>query len=214
MEQLKQIADPHGMISRIRHKMPPNCAVRKSNYCDHIIAMRMQGIAFLKIEEFLISQGKNFRISAPTIWRCFEHANKAGVTVELPLAEEMKERWGGSIDLDLATELGNQVLIQRKRIDALVRQEMKAQETNPRHFNKLIRAEMETLNSLIGNLNKMMKTPIDAAEERAKADDIRKGVNPDIDALTPDAEALMTDLILNGDLKVNSGDSDSKTVIQ
>jgi len=213
MEQLKKIADPQGMISRIRSKMPPNCAVRKSPYCDFIIAMRMQGIAFLKIEEFLISQDKKLRISAPTIWRCFEHANKAGMTVELPLAEELKERWGGSIDLDLANEMAGQVLLQRQRIDKMIRQEQKVQESKPGQFNKLIRAEMETLNSLVSTLNKMLKSPVEAAEERAKADDIRKGVAPEFEALTPDAEAMMTDMILGGDLKVDSGNSDNKQAV-
>jgi hypothetical protein len=65
----QKLPDPHGMIARVRARLPKNCSVRLSKYCDHIIAMRMQGLPFHQIETWLTEQGEAQRIPATTIWR-------------------------------------------------------------------------------------------------------------------------------------------------
>ena len=144
-----KLADPHGMIARIRRSLNPNCAVRLSPYCDVLISMRMQNIPYLQMEKFLIEQGKekneNYRISAPTLYRNFM---KTKLNIELPYAEELAERWGGRIDLDLVRELSGQILIQRQRVDKLVRREQQMQRKTPGYHDKRIRAEQDALMAL------------------------------------------------------------------
>lgn len=196
-----KLPDPHGMISRIRSRLPVNCSIRKSPFCDHIIGMRLQGISYHQIEDFLIEQGKEFRIPSSTIWRNFE-ATK--LKIEIPYGEELKERWGGQFDLDMAKELGNQILVQRQRINQMVRHEQDRKAANPGFYNKAIRAEMETMNSLVRNLREMMKSPEEAVRERVEADRLNAAASPDFE-VQDDAAKFLTDLILKGEVSV-SGD--------
>lgn len=205
MADIAKYPDPQGMIARVRSRLPKDCSVRKSSYCDHIIAQRLQGIPYHAIEKWLSEKGKESRISAATIWRNFK-ATKIRIT--LPYAEELAEQWGGTIDMDLARELTRQVLTQRQRVDHMVVQEAVKRRTAPLYTNKYIRAEMETLNNLIANLSKMMKNPVEAADERIKAAGMLKKVVGDMD-MTEEAEASLVEMILSGALTLGGTDEGS-----
>lgn len=205
---MQRLPDPHGMIARVRSKFPPNCSIRLSKFCDHIIAMRLQGVPYQKIAEWLEEQGKEHRIPIATLWRNFKQTK---MRIELPYAEEIAERWGGTIDLDVGRELAGQVMLQRMRVDKLVKAEARKQETSPTYLDKRIRFEMEVMNDMMRNLHGMMKDPVDAANERAKADAIKGGTQPI--AMSQDAEKLMEDMILSGDIKFKE-DPDAASTVQ
>lgn len=195
---IAKFPDPQGMIARVKARLPKNCAVKMSPYCDYVIAQRMQGIPYESIEKWLKERGPEFRISAATIWRNFK-ATK--IKINLPYAEELAEKWGGQIDLDLARELSRQVLVQRQRIDHMVQIEAEKRKSTPTFTNKLIRAEMETLNSLIHSLASMMKSPGDAVSERAAAEARLKKLGEGME-ISEEAEKKLVDMILSGAVKV------------
>jgi hypothetical protein len=205
MSDIAKYPDPQGMIARVRSRLPKDCSVRKSQYCDYVIAQRLQGIPYHAIEKWLGEKGKEHRIPQATLWRNFR-ATK--IRIELPYAEELAEQWGGSIDMDLARELTRQILTQRRRVDHMVVQEAKKRDQAPLYTNRLIRAEMETLNNLIANLHKMMKSPMEAAEERAKAAGLLKKVTGEMD-MTEEGENALVEMILSGALKLGGTDEGS-----
>jgi hypothetical protein len=198
-----KIPDPQGMISKIRSKMPPNCSVRKSPYCDMIIAQRLQGVPYRSIKQFLDGQGMQHSIPVATIARNLDCAKEA---IELPYAEELAERWGGSIDLDAIRMLAGQILLQRRRIDKMVKAEVEKQKTNANFFDKRIRAEMETFQNQLKSYQSQLKDPILAARERYQADGI---VQASELTLTAEGEKQLTDLVLSGQLRLGDGDRDS-----
>jgi hypothetical protein len=190
------VPDPHGMIARIRAQLTPNCAVRLSPFCDWIIAQRMQGVPYRDIENWLIEQGAEHRISAPGIWKNFQ---KVKIQIEIPYAEELAERWGGAIDLDLARVLQGEILAQRARIDRLMRNEKEQQKTKPTYHDKRISHERAALNDLIKTLHNMMKSPLEALKESEAADAAAAANNLTI---SDDAKALVRQMLLDGDLKL------------
>lgn len=200
MTDIARYPDPQGMISRVKARLPKNCSVKMSPYCDYIIAQRLQGVPYQAIEKWLKERGQDFRIPAATIWR---NIRATKIRINLPYAEELAEQWGGQIDLDLARELSRQILVQRQRVDHMVQQEADKRKSMPTFTNKLIRAEMETLNSLIHSLAGMLKNPMAAAEERAKADALVRKLGDGMD-MTPEAEGVLTEMILSGGLKIAS----------
>jgi len=189
------IPDPHGMIARIRAKLNPLCSVRNSKYCDVIIAMRMQGIAFMEIEKFLVSEGKQHRITASTVCR---NLKATKMQVQLPYAEEIAEKWGGQIDLDLTREISLQIMNQRKRIDHMLRQEEGVQKTNPRYVDKRIAREMEVLTGFVKTLQAQLKDPMEAAKESVAAQDMLEQAGH-VDVSEKGAEEL-TRMVLDGDI--------------
>lgn len=199
--QIQKLPDPHGMISRIKSRLPRNCAVARSPYCEVIISMRMQGIDFRSIEKWLIEQGDEFRISSPTICK---NLLRTKLSVELPYAEELAEKWGGRIDLDLARELAGQVIAQRKRVDLMQRQEEEKQKHNKRFFDKRLRQERDTLVEMTKTLHSMMKSPLDAANEALAASGLLTGLNL---SLSADATAVLKDLLLSGEMQFGETDS-------
>ena len=161
--QVQRLPDPHGMIARIKARMNRNCAVRISPYCEVIVSMRMQGINFRSIEEWLIEQGPEHRISAATLCR---NLKQSKMVVELNKAEELAEQWGGRIDLDLVREISGQILLQRKRVDKLqVREEKRQAGGEINYLDKRIRQERALLVEMVKTLFSMMKTPLEAAVE-------------------------------------------------
>lgn len=193
-----KLADPHGMISRIKSRLNKACAVARSPFCEVVISMRMQGIPFREIEGWLIRQGQEYRIPACTILRNLKDTK---LQVNLPYAEELAERWGGSIDLDLVRELQGQILAQRERISRMQKHEAEQAKKRPGWADKRIRGEVETLNGLIKTLQSMMKDPEEAVKERALAD--AQTTYPV--AMSEDGLAVLTELLLSGDLKMGGG---------
>jgi len=195
-KQIQKLPDPQGMIARVRGRMSKNCAVRLSIYCDIIISMRMQGIAYRQIEAWLIEQGDEYRISSATILR---NLKKTKLQVELPYAEEMAERWGERIDLDYARELAGQVVAQRQRVDKMQRHEIDYQTNkNPRYFDKRLKPERELLTTMIKTLAAMMKTPLEAAQEALGAQALMGAIGFQ---MSEDAKGILKDLLISGELK-------------
>lgn len=197
VKQIQPLPDPAGMISRIKSRLPKNCAVKNSPFCEVIISMRMQGVDYRTIEAWLTEQGPEYRISSPTIWRNLKNTK---LQVELPYAEEIAEKWGGRIDLDLARELSGQIVAQRARVDNLQRKEVEKQQSGQPHYHdKRIVKERMALADLVKSLHAMMKSPLDAAREAIAADQLGKAVQPQ---LTSDGEAKIRQMILDGSLRL------------
>ena len=72
VDPTQEIPDPHNTISRIRAKLSRKSRLRKSYYCDHIIALRLQGNSFSKISKWLMDQGEEFYISSVTLANNFK----------------------------------------------------------------------------------------------------------------------------------------------
>jgi len=191
----EKLPDPLAEIAQLRKKLNPKSSVAKSPFCDVLLSMRMQGVNYHAMERWLIEQGQEQRIPASTIFR-----NMKGIEVNLPYAEQLAERWGGRIDLDLSRELAGQLIAQRMRVDKLQRQEEKLQETNARYLDKRLRGERELLASLIKDLHGMMKNPMEAAIEAMQADALTTM------SISEDASALVTEMILNGEIKLGIED--------
>lgn len=199
------LVDPHGMIANVRRRLSKQCAVALSPFCDSIIAMRMQGVPLRDIEKWLIEQGQESRIPASTIFRNLKNVK---IDVKLPLAEEIAERWGGAIDIDMARELSGQVLIQRERIDKLVRRELDQQKTNLGYHDKRIHREQEMLVSLVAQLRQLVKDPDEALKERQRLDKER---HEESMVLTPEALNVIRGLILSGQMLPKSLVVDANT---
>jgi hypothetical protein len=188
-----RLPDPLREIARLKKQINPKCAVAKSKYVDIIISMRMQGVAHHKIEKWLNDQGPEHRIPASTIFR-----NTRNMEIDLPLAEEMAQRWGGRIDVDLGRELAGQMLAQRNRIDSLQRAEAQAQKGNPRYLDRRIRVERELLMFIIKDMYAMLKNPLEAAMEALQADGLVAV------EMTDDGKKLLEQMLIDGDLKIGS----------
>jgi len=199
---LQKLPDPQGMIARVRGRLSVRCAVRKSKFCEIIISMRMQGIPYRKIEEWLIEQGEEFRISAATLFR---NLKKTKLKVELPYAEEMAERWGGRIDLDFARELAGQIVAQRERVDHMQRQEIESQKSNARYFDRRLKPERELLNNMIKNIASMMKSPLEAAQEAVEANALIGALGF---KMSEDTAHLLKEMLLSGELQYGTEDSE------
>jgi len=199
---LQKLPDPQGMIARVRGRLSVRCAVRKSKFCEIIISMRMQGIPYRKIEEWLIEQGEEYRISAATLFR---NLKKTKLKVELPYAEEMAERWGGRIDLDFARELAGQIIAQRERVDHMQRQELESQKSNARYFDRRLKPERELLNNMIKNIASMMKSPLEAAQEAVEANALIGALGF---KMSEDTAHLLKEMLLSGELQYGTEDSE------
>lgn len=206
MKVAERLPDPHGFIARVRGRLPKNCAVALSPFCDTIIAMRMQGVPFRDIEKWLVEQGPEYRVPSPTIYR---NLKRCRLQVDLPYAEELAERWGGRIDLDLVRELSGMIVVQRQRIDKLVRGELNQQKNNPRYHDKRISREIQTLESLTKTLQVMLKNPDEAVEERMKADKMKLAQSFDV---SPEALTVIKDLILGGGLNPKRLATDGESI--
>jgi len=194
-KEIQKLPDPHRMIARIKGRMSKRCAVRISPYCDVIISMRMQGIPYRQIEAWLIEQGDEHRISASAILRNFQKTN---LKVELSYAEELAEKWGERIDLDHARELAGQIVAQRMRVDKMQRLEEERQENNPRYFDRRLDHARELLTRMLRDMNTMMKTPLEAAQEAMEAGALMGAMGFH---MTEDAKTVLKDMLLSGELK-------------
>ena len=200
----RKLPDPLGQIARIRAKLPKNCKIRQSPWVDHIIALRMQGVSYRQVEQFLIERGAKFRISAVVLCRSF---NKVKGMVNIPLAEAMAEAWGGGFDLDLARELAGQIVLQRERVDHLSKVEKEGQKANERFVVRQIAPERALLVKMIDSLHGMMKDPMEAADELRRLRDEAAGESV---SMTPDAEDLMAEMIIRGELRLGGSDEEEE----
>jgi hypothetical protein len=199
-----KLADPEGLIARVRSRLNPQCAVRLSPYCDVIIAMRMQGVDFRGIEKWLLQQGDQFRIPPATLHR---NLRATKLQVNLTYAEEMLERMGGQVDIDLVTEMSKTVWTQKQRVDLLVRDEQtrRAQPGSESYMDRRIRHELEVYNELLRALHTVLQEAPIKARQAAEAEQQRldsQGITA-----TKDALVVLRDLILNDELRMGGSDA-------
>ena len=193
-KKIQKLPDPHGMIARVRRALNPKCSVAISPYRDIIISMQMQSVPYQKIEEWLAEQGKEYRISAATLWR---NLKKTNLTFNTSYAEELAAEWGGRIDLDYVREVAGQVIAQRERVDAMRRHEKKKQETLPHYFDKRIKDEVRVLTDLLKTYAGFMQSPKDAAMDAMLASAF---VEKTTMKMSEDAKGTLRDMLLNGEL--------------
>lgn len=199
----QKLPDPHGFIRRIKGKLNKRCAVRQSPFCDVIISMRMQGVPFRDIETFLVDQGEGYRISSPTICKNFKQTR---MEVKLTYAEEMLEKMGGIINLDLIREASQNIILQKERVDRLVRREeiiqtkgMNDQKANPAYLDRRVKGELELLNNMIRQLHAML-------EKTSSGENVDPEVLNKMEAqelhMTEDVAQVLADMIINDELVV------------
>lgn len=200
--EIPKMADPHGILGKIRGRMSKDCAVRKSRYCDNIIAKRLQGIPLQKIRDWLFDQNPAAAIPVPTLARNLTKAIKE-TEMDQTIAEKMAEGWGGEIEMDLERTILGQILIQRRRVDDMTRAESDRKKNKPGYMNPRIRQEMETLMTLIAQHERLRAASVPEedltvrtleAEEQSKAGTIQ---------LSGDGETALLELILSGKMTVS-----------
>lgn len=198
------IVDSEGRIAKIKARMARDCAVRKSKYCDHIIALRMAGRSFYKIKDWLYDQDPEAIISVPTLSRNLKKAFRAE-DAHLDFAQELAEKWGGDLSVDLERELEAQILTQRRRIDVQVRAEAQRQATRPGYRNATLRQEMETLATLLDQYTRL-KGIGQSRPNSSISPDIPMQNQPKVEPGTPvldqQSSAALVDMILTGKIKV------------
>lgn len=197
----QRVPDPHGLIANVRARLNKKCAVRISPFCDYIIAMRMQGVPYKDVERWLVEQGQEYRISAATIWR---NLKRTKMHVRLTRIEEKLEAHGSVINLDIIREMSQNILVQKERIDQMVRTEAerRKQPNFENYIDKRIRQEMALMTDMVSKLHNMSRnTGEEALEEIKKA--LAEMDEPESN-VTADAAALIVDLILNDEISVGA----------
>lgn len=197
------LPDPLGMLARIKSKMNPQCAVRRSTYCDYIISMSMQAVPYRDIEAWLIEQGPQYRIAASTICK---NLKTSKLDVRLTHAEEKLEKLGGFINLNHVRELSQLIITQKGRVDHLVRlEEEKRKDPALKHYSdKRIAQEMDLMAGMIKSLNSILALTKDDAAKRLE--ESMKAMDDQGLKMTADGKTMLTDLLLHGDLVVTSDD--------
>jgi len=188
---MTKIVDTQGKIAKAKARMPASCSVRRSPFCDEIISLRLQGHSYKKIEGWLKEQGPQHGIPVATICRNLQRGF-GGDQSFLPAYEEVAEANGGDMSLDVARTLTGQVMIQRMRIDYMVRQEAEKRRTRVGYSNPRIRQEMETYLQLVEAAAKY--------EEEAKREGGEMSSGNAI--LTPEAEKALAEMILSGNISM------------
>jgi hypothetical protein len=165
--------------------------------------MRLQSVPLYKISDFLKSKGPDHYIPPTTICRNIAEALAKGPPDEFEqtAAEQQAERWGGKLDLNLEHELIGQFVLQRRRLDILRKQEEARRIDNPNHLDKRIKPETELLLLIARQLRDMSISPAEAQREYLDALEQEGGRELE---LSQDAEDVLTDLVINGDLRMSS----------
>lgn len=197
-----KLADPLGYIEKTKKDLNPHCKVRKSPYCDHIIALWLHGSPYLKIEKWLVDRGPEHRIPSPTIFRNFKEVKRL---VTLPFAEEQAERFGGVIEIDISREMAGLILAQRERIDKLLRREQFQQKSaNPDYHDHRIRKEMELQLEQL----KTAAEYLDKLEDQRHDDPLEQIIEAGGLVIAPEVESALTDMLLHGEIAVKKAEDD------
>jgi hypothetical protein len=151
--------------------------------------MRLQGDSYGKIEAFLKQKGVEYHIPAATLCRNLVRA--FGTEQDfMPVYEELAEERGGEIAFDARRSLVGQVLVQRTRIDYMVRQEASKRKTRPGYSNPRIRQEMETLMQLVDSAAKYDGELAKDAANPTKT----------LGSVSDQAQEAIAEMILNGQI--------------
>lgn len=197
-----KILDPHGLVAKAKVRMSPDCSVRQSKFCEEIIAQRLQGRSLYQIADWLKEQGTEHFIPPPTLHRNLRKALSKDNEL-LPLHEEIAEKVGGDIPFDPYRDMMGQALMQKLRIDYMVRNEIEKRKGRPGYANPRIRQEMETYILLV-----------DAAAKFGES--VGKGVGDQAKnnlALSDEASTKLAEMILSGDIKLPTTQVGKKPVL-
>lgn len=194
-----RLPDPKGRIAAVRNGMSPDCSVRKSPLCDAIIGLYLTGTSFSQIELWLIQQGEIYRIPAPTLWRNLSKGDKNNERDKFQTHIENEiESVGGMVNLSAVNEAQNNYLLQKKRVDFLVRaeQEKRKEPGRENYHDKRLAVEQKILNELLLTYQKASGGGLLSRDEEGVT-------NPDGLSLSEDARKVLSDMILNEELKVD-----------
>ena len=154
---MNKIEDTRGIIARIKNKMPHNAALRMSPFCEEVIALRLSGISFMRITQFLMMKGREFELSEATLARTLTKALTAVGMKKgdyLPLATDMQEKLGGRFVVDVYSKLSSLLFIQRRRLDALLRYEEEQRSAGKLNYvDSRINKITEVMGDLLEKLN-------------------------------------------------------------
>lgn len=198
--KVERPADPTGVIAKVRGRMPRDCSVRQSAFCDHIIAMRMQGVSYGKIAAWLVEQDPNEFIPPGTLFRNLKKGFGT-MQVQLPLYEEKADKWGGSLHIDVEREVAGAILLQRGRLDRMLRMEGKIQKEKPGYRDTRLRGEMELLTEQLALLHEVQKDLTAVNDAKKQTEKALHGSNL---VLTAEAETLMLSLVLQGKIGLSA----------
>jgi hypothetical protein len=199
-----KLPDPIGAIARVKARLPKRCAVRCSKYVDNIISLRLQGKSFQDISDWLREKGQQHFIPKATLFR---NLKAAKLKPQLTLAEEIIEQWGGEYTPDEVRELRTLFLLQKTRVEHATRAEKERQKTNPSYYDRRLRQEVETLRMLLKTLHDFQVLSSETVAELLR----RNAAEPSALVLTDDAAAVLTQLILSGELQLDFNNSPPDT---
>lgn len=188
--QLGEIPDPTGRIAKAVKAITRKSSVRQSPYCEWIIARRLAGDTYLELEAGLRQFGRQYRISASTIYRALK---KAGLDQHVPHGVLVAEGFGGDQEIDAPREVRLQIISQKQRVNDLVTQEAKKKLLDPNYSDPRVGQEMGLLNDLFRTLKLL------AATTKAPAG---KNMADDEPALTEEEEIALADMIVDGKVTI------------
>jgi len=190
-------------LSLLKKRLSPQCAVRKSPFCEQIIAMRLKRVPCREIEQWLIGQGKDYRISYATVNR---NLLTAGINPDLSFGEAKIEEWGGDPELDLSRELASLILAQKNRVDLLVNVENERNQNRRKggapYIDRRLAREMELFKAMLADHHRMERE--NKQGDKGIVDSRMIGV-----ILTEDARTVLTEMLLHGEIKLDAGSDDA-----
>jgi hypothetical protein len=152
-----QVVDYAGKLAQVKRKLPYRSAIRKSDFCDHIISMWLQGYQFEKISKFLNEQGAEFYISAHTLSKTLRPIRDTFLT---PVGSKIINDLGGSVEVSVEDELKQLILIQKQRIDSLLRKENGLNASGEGKYYSQVRHEIETMLSITKQMREIEKASL------------------------------------------------------
>jgi len=185
-------------LSLLKRRLSPKCAVRLSPFCEQIIAMRLKRVPFREIEQWLMKQGADYRISYATISR---NLSVAGFNVDLSFGETKIEEWGGDVELDLSRELAALILAQKHRVDQLVDGENAQNQIRPKgkvvpyYIDRRLAREMELFKAMIADHHRMERE--NKLSQKGISDKKLVAI-----VVSADAEQVLTDMLLAGEIEL------------
>ena len=199
-------ADPYGTIKHVRDQLPKGSKVRKSKYCDLIIAWRMQSYTLQEIQAELAKREEEISLGA--LSTAFKGVQ---FTEEIRYTTELAEKMGGQLELDHVKELAHTIFLQTRRVGQMVRDEAISHAPNPltgapatKRYNNNIRREMEVLAHMIAQYHAILKTPVEMAEEMVAAEQVLTESGLSEDAIDEVFAKFLEEKMISGELSVDN----------
>lgn len=192
-----KLVDPDGRVRAAKRNLNKEGAVRRSPFCEVIISLWLQGAGWRDIEQWLIAQGPDYRIPSTTLWRNFK---KAGLDTRRSLTkiEEEIEANGGVVFIDIVNEARNNLLLQKRRIDHLVRTEAfrKTQKGSEFYHDKRVAQELKAQAELIALYSKILD------QASGKGEDSKKEGEGQPLKMTSEAKVLLVEMLISGEIEL------------